>query len=137
MHGVLYLGECSTNKCNVYFAECPDLKPLTGRSRSTRRKAGDSSPEHRQSSHDTEASRRAKRESYAYIYYILFMHGVLYFIKCFSKCNMHFTECPDLKPLTGRSRSTRRKAGDSSPEHREASHDTEASGRTGSKRHES
>ena len=55
-------------------------------------------------------------------------------IKCFSKCNMHFAECPDLKPL---SHSTRRKAGDSSPEHREASHDMEASGRTGSKKRES
>ena len=58
------------SKCNMYFTECPDLKPLTGRSRSTRRKAGDSSPERQESVHDTEASERAgskKRESCAYI----------------------------------------------------------------------
>ena len=46
---------------------------------------------------------------------------------------MHFTECLDLKPLTGRSR---RKAGDSSPERQESICDTEASKRAGSKKRE-
>ena len=55
----------------------------------------------------------------------------------YSKCNVHFTECPDLKPLTGRSRSMRKKAGDSSPERQESNDDTEASKRAGSKQCES
>ena len=71
----------------------------------------------------------------------MYMHGVLYLGKCIctSKCRIHFTECPDLKPLTGRtcSRSMRRKAGDSSPEHQESIHDAEASKRAGSKKRES
>ena len=125
------------NKCNVHFTECPDLKPLTGRSRSMRRKAGDSSPERQESIHDTEASKRAG-ESCGYMYIVIWtnvhawcsLYGksahVLY-----NKCNVHFTECPDLKPLTGRSRSMRRKAGDSSPERQESIHDTEASKRAG------
>ena len=70
MHGVLYLGKCiCTSKCRIHFTECPDLKPLTGRSRSMRRKAGDSSPEHQESIYDTEASKRAgskKREFCGY-----------------------------------------------------------------------
>ena len=49
---------------------------------------------------------------------------------------MHFTECPDLKPLTGRSRSMQKKADDSSPERQESIYDTEASKRAGSKKHE-
>ena len=83
-----------TSKCRIHFTECPDLKPLTGRSRCMQKKADDSSPERQQSIHDTDASKRAgskKRESYAYMYmyivlltnenihvYILYMHGVLY-----------------------------------------------------------
>ena len=65
--------KCCTSKCNMHSTECLDLKPLTGCGRSMRKKAGDSSPEHQESSHDTEASKRAgsnkKRESYAYMYY--------------------------------------------------------------------
>ena len=57
--------------CNVLIClDFPELKPLTGRSHSTRRKAGDSLPERQESVHDTEASKRAgskKRESCAYI----------------------------------------------------------------------
>ena len=49
---------------------------------------------------------------------------------------MHFTECPDLKPLTGRSRCMRKKADDSSPERQESIYDTEASKRAGSKKRE-
>ena len=49
---------------------------------------------------------------------------------------MHFTECPDWKPLTGRSRCMRRKAGDSSPERQESMYDTEASKEAGSKKRE-
>ena len=76
IHGVLFLEKCAkccTSKCNMHSTECLDLTPLTGRGRSMWRKAGDSSPEHQESSHDTEASKRAgsnkKRESYAYMYY--------------------------------------------------------------------
>ena len=47
---------------------------------------------------------------------------------------MHFTECPDLKPLTGRGRSTRRKAGDNLPKRQD---DIEAPERAGSKKRES
>ena len=66
------------SKCNVHFTECPDLKPLTGRSRSMRRKAGNSSPERQESIHDTEASKRAG-ESCGYISTkLMYMHGVLY-----------------------------------------------------------
>ena len=57
----------------TYTLQCPDLKPLTGRSRCMRRKAGDSSPERQESIHDTEASKRAgskKRESCAYVHLI-------------------------------------------------------------------
>ena len=39
--------------------------------------------------------------------------------------------------LTGRTRSMRRKAGDNSPKRQESSHDSEASGRAGSKKRES
>ena len=47
---------------------------------------------------------------------------------------MHFTECLDLKPLSGRGRSMQRKAGDNSPKRQESSNDTEASRRAGSKK---
>ena len=60
------------------------------------------------------------------------MHACSLIGKIAIKCSMHFTEWPDLKPLTGRSRSTRRKAGDSSPERQESIHD--ASERAGSKK---
>ena len=61
-------------KCHIHFTECPDLKSLTGRSRSMRRKAGDSSPERQESIDDTEASKRAgskKRESCGYMYIVI------------------------------------------------------------------
>ena len=62
------------------YLDFPELKPLTGRSRCTRRKARGNSPKHQESSHDTEASGRAG-ESFAYIYIVISkicMHGVLY-----------------------------------------------------------
>ena len=68
----------------------------------------------------------------------MYMPGVLFGGKCINcltnVCIMHFTECPDLKPLSGCGHSTRRKAEHSSPEHQESSNDTEASGRAGSKK---
>ena len=76
-----------TSKCRMHFTECPDLKPLTGRSRSMRRKAGDISPERQESIYDTEASKRAgskKREFCAYMYQkciYMYMYGVLYLQK--------------------------------------------------------
>ena len=60
----------------MHFTECPDLKPLTGRSRSMRKKADDSSPECQQSIYDTEASKRAgskKREFCAYMYMYMYI----------------------------------------------------------------
>ena len=50
--------------------QCSDLKPLSGRGRSTRRKAGDISPDHQESSNDTEASGRAGSKKRAYIYIV-------------------------------------------------------------------
>ena len=132
-----------TSKCHIHFTECPDLKPLTGCSRSMRRKAGDSSPECQESIHDTEASKRAG-ESCGYMYIVIWtnvhawcsLYGKSAYV-LYNKCNVHFTECPDLKPLTGRSRSMRRKAGDSLPERQESIDDTEASKRAGLKKRES
>ena len=76
--------KCCTSKCNMHSTECLDLKPLTGRGRSMRRKAGDSSPKHQESSDDTEASRRAdsnkKRDSYVLLY--IDMPGALFGGKC-------------------------------------------------------
>ena len=80
---------------------------------------------------------QVQRNSCAYMYIVQSKIYMVFFIWekcCTSKCNMHSTECLDLKPLTGRSRSMQRKAGDSSPKHQESTHDTEASRRAGSKK---
>ena len=98
MHSVLYLGKVHMYYiikflCNVHFTECPDLKPLTGRSRSMRKKAGDSSPERQESIDDTEASKRAgskKRESCGYMYIAKSKITCMVFLKCLTnKCNMY------------------------------------------------
>ena len=130
------------SKCSMHFTECPDLKPLTGRSRSTRRKAGDSSPERQESIHDTEASEKAgskKRESCAHVCFKIRtnIHAWCSLKCCTSKCNLYVTECLGLKPLTGRSCSMLRKAGDSSPVRQESMYDREASKRAGSEKRES
>ena len=97
MPGVLFDGKCMnclTNVCIMHFTECPDLKPLSGRGCSTRRKAGDISPDHQESSHDTEASGRAgskKRESFTYSYIQKYMHGVLYLGKCINAVLVNVT----------------------------------------------
>ena len=84
---VLFIWEncICTSKCCIHFAECPDLKPLTGRSRSMRRKAGDSSPEHQESIYDTEASKRAgskKREFCAYMYMYIVISKMYIHVWC-------------------------------------------------------
>ena len=58
MHGVLYLGKVPKCCANMHSTEYQDLKPRTGRSCSMQRKAGDSSPDNQESSHDTEAYKR-------------------------------------------------------------------------------
>ena len=111
------------------------------------RKAGDSSPERQESIDDTEASKRAgskKRESCEYMY-IVILTNVHAWCSLFGKSayvllNVTYilqSVRTFLKPLTGRSRSMRRKAGDSSPKRQESIDDTEASKRAGSKKRES